>query len=819
MRSIDLVLLAVLASSCSSAERRQHALYEAAREDVRRGAIASALARIGQGEAARGTPSTWIWTFRLLRAEALLLQRKVSEALGILSSLPPLDAPNRPLEARRLYLQGLARIYQGRLPEALDILEEARRHAETADGPDEVLMDIDALHGQALLRARRWQEGDAALQEVLARASARGSPYHQAIALMNLGSGRVSRNRFDEALRYFERVLDIKTVEPYTIYGGALSNAGLCHARLGQFDQAIDAQQRAVQSHERRDLPTYLGLALGELGNTYVFLEDYPRALQHLSRALDVALAQDSAADAAVWAGNLAKVAIEMQDFDRAERFNTEAMRLKSKIRASTVYNTLYSADIAAGRGRPAEAGKLFQDALASSASDPGVQWEAHNGLARLALAAGRAGAAVEHFGAALRLIEQTRADLLKAEYRITFLTRVIRFYQHYVDTLMAAGQPERALEVADSSRGVVLAERMGAAVKPQTARSADLVAAVRRSRTIWLAYWLAPARSYVWVVTPGGVRFAALPSAAEIERSVAAYRELVEKSSVNPLAEHGAGDALYTTLIGPIAKWIPPHSSIRIVSDGALHGLNFETLPVNSPRRHYWLEDATVAMAPSLGLLGASPAAAVDPALDGSLLLVGDATPRLREFPRLGYAPVEMRAVARHFDATTTVRQDGDGASPANYFAAGPERFSVIHFTAHASANRTSPLDSAVILAGPAGADKLYARDVADRPLRAALVTISACRSAGDRAYTGEGLVGFSWAFLRAGARQVIAGLWDVDDQSTATLMDSLYAGMAAKRSAPEALREAKLTLMRQGGNLARPYYWGPFQVFTVTP
>ena len=144
---------------------------------------------------------------------------------------------------------------------------------------------------------------------------------------------------------------------------------------------------------------------------------------------------------------------------------------------------------------------------------------------------------------------------------------------------------------------------------------------------------------------------------------------------------------------------------------------------------------------------------------------------------------------------------------------------FSVVHFTAHAAANLESPLDSAVVLAGPDHAYKLYARDVAEKPLRADLVTVSACRSAGERAYSGEGLVGFAWAFLRAGASRVIAGLWDVDDRSTAELMDRLYARIAAGDSAPRALREAKLTLLAGGGTYAKPYYWGPFQVFTVVP
>jgi hypothetical protein len=57
--------------------------------------------------------------------------------------------------------------------------------------------------------------------------------------------------------------------------------------------------------------------------------------------------------------------------------------------------------------------------------------------------------------------------------------------------------------------------------------------------------------------------------------------------------------------------------------------------------------------------------------------------------------------------------------------------------------------------------------------PLRADLVTLSACRSSGARTYAGEGLVGLARAFLQAGAGSVIAGLWDVSDQSTSEMMD----------------------------------------------
>jgi CHAT domain-containing protein len=125
-------------------------------------------------------------------------------------------------------------------------------------------------------------------------------------------------------------------------------------------------------------------------------------------------------------------------------------------------------------------------------------------------------------------------------------------------------------------------------------------------------------------------------------------------------------------------------------------------------------------------------------------------------------------------------------------------------------------PLDSAILLGRDASGYKLYARDVLRRPLGARLVTISSCHGAGQRAYAGEGLVGLAWAFLRAGAHQVVAALWEVSDSATPELMDAMYAAIERGQDPATALREAKLTLLRSSGVYRRPLYWAPFVLYS---
>jgi CHAT domain-containing protein len=810
--AIVVALLALPGCADRSGSERERA-FEAARQALWRGDLTQARTIIERGSSL-GQPypaSTWPWKLGLLKAEVLITELDLAAAQPLVEKPLPEGHAFDGLRARQRYLEARLQVARGSLQEALASLDRAR--LLVGKGEEETRLDIEELGGQIQFRLSRWSDGESKVQAVLAQSAAIGDRYRQALALNDLGMARLRRKRCDEALVWFERVLGLSGVGQFTIYAKALNNAGACYARLGQFAKALEVQRRAVDLHEHGSRAAYEE-ALGELGTTYLLQEDVPEALPYLQRALTIAAQAGQTEDAALWAKNLAAAYVFSGQWDEAERFNNEAKRLNPPGPSSTLaYNTLHEARIAAGRGRRDEALRLFNDALAAS-SEPRVRWGANDGLAELAVGARQPQRAARYFQAALDTIEKTRSDLLSTDYKLPFLTQLIRSYQAYVDVLVGQGAIERALEVADSSRGRVLAERIGVTA-PHRAGAEAFRRMAKQANAVLLSFWLAPRRSYVWIVTADGIRLRELPPARIIEALVRDHRQAIESSTADPLAARdSAGDRLYRLLIEPIRQSIPSLSSAVIVPDGALYGLNFETLPVDGPRRHYWIEDAEIQIAPSLAMLGGGPSQAMP---GRSLLLIGNPRPREPEFPALRYASIEMNSIVRHFGPDRVTVYEGDRASPASYRDAHPERFALLHFTAHAAANLESPLDSAVILTGPDNAYKLYARDVAEQSLHATLVTVSACRSAGERAYSGEGLIGFAWAFLRAGARGVIAGLWDVDDRSTAELMDVLYDRLAAGDPAPRALREAKRSIMARGGTA--PYYWAPFQLYTLSP
>ena len=88
-------------------------------------------------------------------------------------------------------------------------------------------------------------------------------------------------------------------------------------------------------------------------------------------------------------------------------------------------------------------------------------------------------------------------------------------------------------------------------------------------------------------------------------------------------------------------------------------------------------------------------------------------------------------------------------------------------------------------------------------------LVVLSACETGLGLVGGGEGVFGLQRAFHLAGAHNVVASLWKVDDDATAALMAIFYDQLWRQDKPPiEALRAAQLALYHDpelAGKLAR--------------
>jgi CHAT domain-containing protein len=757
--------------------------------------------------------SYWVLSLKLLDAEVLGAQSKWNPARDLLMTPIPAKPELGQLDVRRLIDLALVDLHLGgeatKVPEIL-----ARARASVRD--PELRIRLDSAEGMASLAKRQPQAARLSFSNAADRAAKEGFPYWQAQALNNLSYSLKRLGRYEESIDAGQRALaGAEKLGARRVAAMAHGNLGSSYALLGDFDNAFEHQRQAIVIFEAIGARADLTTSLGELGLAYDGGGDYPNAIANYRKAYDIAVALDRPDAAARHAANLALTLIKAEQWDQAAEWNQRATQLAHAIDARDLFPFLERnrARIAYGRGDFEAASRIGQDLLRAADTPPSIRWPAWDMLGAIAEHAKRFPEADRCYEQALRIIEATRTDLLNPSHRMTLLSELMQFYRSYADVLWQQKDDARALRVVESSRARVLAERLEQDAATAPPRSlADFERVARHAHASILSFWLAPRRSFAWLITGGGVERFELPGSAAIEKLVTEYRDTVEHSVRDPIAASAAGAELWRMLIAPVAPHLRKGERLIVIPDGALHRLNLETLVAPAPHPHYWIEDVEMAVSPSIEILAAAPPQA-GAGKSVSLLLIGAPDYAGTRYRPLANAEREIRDIQADFPGRPQQAYLGAQASPAVYSQSDPQRFSLIHFAAHAEANSQRPLESAVTLSH----GSLYARDVIGIPIHADLVTISACSSAGTRTYAGEGLVGFAWAFLRAGARAVAAGLWDVSDSSTEQLMNEFYRRMAAGADPVTAMRQAKLALLGSA-HFARPYYWAPFQIYVAS-
>ncbi len=777
------------------------------------------LARFG-----KQPDSQWYWSFRLLKAEVLLGKDDTAQAATLLPD-PSMALPQAPyLQVRLLTDHGWLRLLLADYNGSLEFLNRALDLARSRNLP-QLIAEIEIRRASDLVRLGRYRDAEPDAEDALRLAKQVGDLNLQSSAVGTMGFIRMNTNRFDEAVPWFQQALNLfDQVHSKSGTARTETNIGWCYMMLGQPDKAFEIFRRAEALAAKISDTSDQQVSLGRLGDLYQGTGDYRQAFSYYNQALAIATRSNDPHWMASWLHNLTEVSIQLGDPTRAVDYNRQALALQTKMDepAERLWPEIDRARIAVALKRPREAEGIYRSVMQSAQSldpqhEPSLVLAAHAELANLLVSAHRNSEAEVEFQQALVLIDTERASLERDDYRITYFSSLVGFYQGYVDLLASEHRQADALRVAESSRARVLSEKLGVvdsanATGGSKAHSNDYRKLARASRTVLLSYWLAPRRSYLWVITPAKVTQFELPRQQQIESLARDYNRTIGQLR-DPLGEGSdTGRKLYEVLLAPAQGLIPAGSSVAIAPDGELHNLNFGALPVGDASR-YWIEDVRVSVIPSLDL--ALRRSRAPQKRGAKLLLIGDPLPPdTAGFPKLAQAGPEMEGIRREFSGSTLLT--GAVATPGAYAASRPGQFSMIHFTAHAEANPDDPLDSAIILSPEGERYKLYARDVMSLPIHADLVTVSACRGAASQTYAGEGLVGFAWSFLRAGARNVIAGLWEVDDNSTAELMETLYGGLRDGMTPQQALRQAQLTLLHSEGPHHKPYYWAPFQVFS---
>lgn len=735
------------------------------------------------------------------------------------------------------------------------------------------------------------------------------------IALCLAGTGDV-----DGALRSFDRALEVahqgglKKEEADWRKGKGTTLVG-----LGHFDAALREYAAAEDVYAQSGLKRELVEALIDTGHVYESLGDVVSAESRFKHALRSA--QEIGNASGETAGLIALGDLERRGkkYDAAETYFQEALQrahgagddgtavaaliqramndIDRKHYESALENASEASQLAERNGhRPAMAtakyvlGELRRSqgqlsaalqeysaaqALEEQLRDPELGWRILYGRGQVLATQDQADDAIGAYKDAIRLIEDTRAEIGEERYRAGYIGDRYQVYVALVELLLKLNKAEDAFLYAEKLRARAYFDHLGLngpqlPEKGSQQRIRELGGQIRTLRR-------ALQKEYAVPQNERRDQTVQLYS-AELSQAEREYAALVDDSHSSAVGSQSDHTETLPTL-SEVQRQLPRDAalmeyvigrqtvSILFVTSTTVVGVPISINSESLSSRTELLRDLIASKSPEWK----EPARGLrrlllDPLSTGGylarireLLIVPDGVLNYVPFAALplakqrflgdefiiAYLPAaaaltkNSRAHGRKLlamapsdahlpNALAEVRQIGQIFSPDSRVVVGKEAtktlfkrvardYDYLHLATHGSLNRNAPSLSALELEPDNDNDgRLEVYEIAEMKLHARLITLSACETGLGTGYFtetpgGDEFVGLTRAFLSAGGKNVLASLWAVNDQASRELMVRFYRHLLVSSGA-EALANAQRELRRSDVRYSHPYYWAAF-------
>jgi CHAT domain-containing protein len=707
------------------------------------------------------------------------------------------------------------------------------------------LMYISAARGQAF--SGRADTAPELLLKALALAREYKLRIREAGALLGLGNVYFNRGDPLQAREFFNEVLKISREENDAVMINAgLQLAGNIARTEGDYARAIELHKEGVHLASS---PVARMRTIRELGMDYFYSGDYPAAIAELRRALAVKMQDPRHHAYSDVKRNLAEVLIDHGDGTSATLKEAGTLVGESLARSIEVGDKLgvigghrVTGELLAARGKRAEAQAEFERAfaLAHEYREKSVSVQARAATHTHEQAAfrdyldlmlsdvamrGTAGprSVTKREERALRMLETARDGnygvARTGELDAAAAARMDGLLEQMAEqSLKIAAMLKRqlkgtepaeleALQLGMSSLYAELdQERTKAALKMATTENfqPNTTRAWRKlgSGVVQLSYALGNEHAYAWARSDSGILVSVLAkSPKDLER------ELIELSALDrQAAPEKVEQALQRVSAVLLPEGLLPQdsSAVEIVAEGRIASVPFPGLRSPTAAGRRLVETHAITMVSSMFSVEEPPRPKQARPFRLVALASGHGTlrsaPVLNPAPKLQAATKEIRTVADLFiarDAAARIKlllgSEGSAAALHDLWGSGAD---VVHFATHALADLRQPVASLLVL--PAtdahGAPTyLTAGQVEGWRGDTGLVFLSACESAiGPPRFAG-GMPGLQRAFLRAGARGVIATLWPIEDVLAQQFSADFYTRFTSGKTAVQALSETQ--------------------------
>ncbi|MCJ7579250.1 MAG: CHAT domain-containing protein [Candidatus Aminicenantes bacterium] len=353
--------------------------------------------------------------------------------------------------------------------------------------------------------------------------------------------------------------------------------------------------------------------------------------------------------------------------------------------------------------------------------------------------------------------------------------------------------------------------------------------------------YFLGEKISYGLVITKTQVQIFTLPSKDKIRDSLRAYLKVLSDPPQEKFKGTLASNRLYESLFLPAMETIMPSiEHLIIVPDDILYYLPFETLKVppgtGFDENNYLVEQFKISYVPSCSSLlfllerkipeFSTPRilAFGSPIVNGTDLKKKTFSPPVSSIENLytdqgfdlsplPFSRKEVKNVVKFFKKENSQIYLDNQANEALIKSLSLKDYQVIHFACHGLLDEYSPFRSALVLSRGNEDEEdgfLQVREIYNLKMNAEMIVLSACQTGKGKIEHGEGVLGLPRIFFYTGAQSVLTSLWRIHDKSTAEFMNLFYEFLFQGNSKAQALRMAKLRMMKS--RFSHPYYWAAF-------
>ncbi len=684
------------------------------------------------------------------------------------------------------------------------------------------------------------------------------------MTLVNLGNMALLQDDVERAQALLEKALPLAEGTGTDEEGRLLMNLAAIHRRRGDLPRAVPLAERSLEIRRRAAQPRGIASSLQILADCVRDAGDPELALRHLTEALAL---QQSIQDAYLGSETLSRMAELERSGGRlkeAVQHAEQAVSLVESLRASVTNPDLRASFVAVERVKY----DLLVDVLMRlHEQDPAAGHDAaalavsERASARVLLDSLVEARADIRAGVDAALLARERELQKRMTEGSTRLSSLLARQAPAGDVEPARAALEAASEEYRQLQATIRAQspRYAALTQPQPPTLEQLRQDALDEGTLLLEYFLGDDRSVLWVVGRKELVSVSLPARRRIEEPARRIHELLSERQRSRGAAARAADerlraesaALSEVLLGGIAPRLRADwrgKRLLIVAPGALAYVPFAALPLPGDAGGRPLLDGhEVVYAPSASVLIAlrrepppvtersTVAVLADPVFEADDPRVGRSGGHASRAPqpvglgramrslgrdhftRLPFSRAEAAALASLVPERDLLRATDFAASRALVDEGALAGRRIVHFATHGILDTAHPDLSGLVLSlvdekGRPRDGFLRMHEIYNLRLPADLVVLSACQTALGREVRGEGLVGLTRGFLYAGARRVMASLWQVDDESSAELMRRFYRAHLRDGQPPAAALRAAQAEMSRDRRFAAPFYWAAF-------